>query len=148
MEALCKNEMFGHNFPYTGAKCMNCGISQDELSGKVKKPAAILSGLSSLVNGMSQRIQAPPPAKKSSLHTQMHWLVNELRKSFGETATKGKGSFGFYLGCLTKLGFESSYAIWQELEKSDVGSKQRLFWWKYGKLMKERKEKKAALSKL
>ena len=34
----CKGKKFGHNFPFSGAKCENCGISQQELSfGKPKK---------------------------------------------------------------------------------------------------------------
>lgn len=146
--APCFGSLHGHNFPYTGSDCMDCGVNQRELSGLKPKKVAEMPGISSALTSLTQKFQAPPPLKSDGIHSQLHWLVNEMRHSFGETAKKGLGSFGFYLGCLKRMGFESAYATWQEIEKSDVRDRKKLFWWKYGQTMKARKTAKALLPKV
>ena len=37
MEIICKNQKFGHDFPYTGANCTNCKVNQDHIGTVTKK---------------------------------------------------------------------------------------------------------------
>ena len=131
--ASCRGEKFGHNFPFPGGRCLVCGISQAELSGfSLKKPDDLRSG-SSLFS-----LRAVPKPTRG-IHTELQALVDEVRALFGETATKGKGSFGFYIGYLKRLGVEQTRLILAEVK--GARDPKRLFWWQVGQILKKRRAK-------
>lgn len=74
---------------------------------------------------------------RNSIHTELHELVANLRKDFGETAEKGKGSFSFYLGLLKKVPVRTIYMWHAEIKQSPnlntPMSRCKVFWWKYKK---------------
>ncbi|MBU4536491.1 hypothetical protein KJ603_00440 [Patescibacteria group bacterium] len=79
--------------------------------------------------------------KKSSLHSEKHYLVAEIREYFGETAKKGKGSFSFYLGFFKRIPESTIYQYWSEVKESrkPIKAQQKIFWWKIGQLLKSKK---------
>lgn len=79
--------------------------------------------------------------KKTSLHSEKHFLVNEIRNYFGETAKKGKGSFGFYLGFFNRVPKYIIYEYWAEIKQSrkSIKNQQKIFWWKIGQYIKNSK---------
>ncbi len=64
------------------------------------------------------------------LHSELHLLVDEVRQRFGETATKGVGSFSFYLGFFKRLGVAKVRRILAEVIQAEVDHPEKLFWWK------------------
>ena len=64
------------------------------------------------------------------LHSELHLLVDEARTLFKETATKGKGSFSFYLGFFKRLGINQVRQLLAEVKESKVDNPGKLFWWK------------------
>jgi len=78
---------------------------------------------------------------KKSLHSEKHYLVDEIRNYFGEKAEKGKGSFGFYLGFFRRVPEKTIYQYWSEVKQSrkPILSQQKIFWWKIGQYLKEKK---------
>ncbi len=81
--------------------------------------------------------------KKISLHSEKHYLVDEIRNYFGETALRGTGSFSFYLGFFKKIPETVIYQYWSEVKNSrkSLKDQQKLFWWKIGQFLKEKKNK-------
>ena len=77
-----------------------------------------------------------PAKQRPGIHSPLHDLVDELRREYGETAKIGKGSFGFYLGILKRLGPERVRRIKAEVDQSDPSDRKRLFWWHVGKTLK------------
>lgn len=75
-----------------------------------------------------KKIQNKP--SNPHLHSELHALVDEVRISFGETAKKGPGSFGFYLGFFKRLGIRKVRQILAEMKESKVSDSAKLFWWK------------------
>jgi len=61
--------------------------------------------------------------------------VDKARKDFGETATKGKGSFGFYLRMLKRVPTSTIYQWLTDIKDSPKLntplSRAKVFWWKY-----------------
>ena len=86
-----------------------------------------------LEDAIKSRLRVPISKKKTSIHSEIHELVDNCRKSFGETATKGKGSFGFYLGFFNRLGAQTVYRILAELRADGKSGAGKLFWWKVKK---------------
>lgn len=64
------------------------------------------------------------------LHSELHLLVDETRILFKETAKKGKGSFGFYLGFFKRVGITKVRQILAEIKESKDPNSVKLFWWK------------------
>lgn len=81
-----------------------------------------------------------PKIEKKSLHSEKHYLVDEIRNYFGETAKKGLGSFSFYLGFFRDIPEKTIYKFWSEVKQSNKSLKdqQKLFWWKIGQYKKEK----------
>ena len=79
---------------------------------------------------------------KSSLHSEKHYLADEIRNYFGETAEKGKGSFGFYIGFFKRIPTQSIYQYWSEAKQSKHPrlKQQKIFWWKIGQHLKDAKK--------
>lgn len=79
--------------------------------------------------------RASTPKKRKGIHSPLHEIVATLRHEFGETATKGKGSFGFYLRLLKPVPI-SVINIWlanirDSAKPLDSLAKCKIFWWKY-----------------
>lgn len=81
------------------------------------------------------RIQARKPNKH--IHSELHDLVDKMRKDFGETATKGIGSFSFYLGKLKCVPVSVLYMWLADIKDSPklntALSRRKIFWWKFKK---------------
>jgi hypothetical protein len=71
--------------------------------------------------------------KNTHLHSELHLLVDEARNLFGETATKGKGSFSFYLGFFKRLGVQKVRQLLSEVKQSNASEPDKLFWYLVGK---------------
>lgn len=118
-----------HNFP-PGGDCLNgCGTNQSVISGRVKKIS---------VDKFSFKM--PVKTRAKGIHSALHQLVDELRTEFGETATKGVGSFSYYLGFIKRLGMQETYRIRAEVRQSEAHTPKKLFWWHVGQELKKRKE--------
>ncbi len=68
--------------------------------------------------------------KNTHLHSELHLLVDEARIQFKETAKKGPGSFGFYLGFFKRLGLNKVKQLLGEMKESKDPHSGKLFWWK------------------
>lgn len=97
--------------------------------------------------GISEELLAKykPKEKKvrNSIHTELHELVANLRKDFGETAEKGTGSFSFYLGLLKKVPVPTIYMWYNSIKQSTnlttPQSRCKVFWWTYKKYKEKTK---------
>lgn len=74
-----------------------------------------------------------PVKKNNRIHSEKHELIAQMRKDFGETATKGKGSFGFYLRLLRNVSC-GTIRIWlgniaDSPKLVTQESRRRIFWW-------------------
>ncbi len=87
-----------------------------------------------------EAILSVPKNKKTSLYSEKHYLVDEIRNYFGETSKKGIGSFSFYLGFFKKIPKSTIYQYWSEVKESRKPTKdqQKLFWWKIGQYIKKK----------
>ena len=93
------------------------------------------SSMNSILESRIRTIVEYKPTMPKGIHSELHEMVARLRKEFGETAKKGKGSFGFYLKLLKPVPI-SLLHIWlanindsaKILEPID---KCKLFWWKW-----------------
>jgi|SRR5690554_1155167 len=77
--------------------------------------------------------------RNKNMHSELHAMVDEARMLFGETATKGKGSFAFYLGFFKRLGKDTVYRLLSEVKDSPTNTKGKLFWWMVKEEFKKRK---------
>lgn len=68
--------------------------------------------------------------RNTHLHSELHLLVDEARILFKETAKKGPGSFGFYLGFFKRLGLNKVKRLMGEMKESKDPYSVKLFWWK------------------
>lgn len=76
-----------------------------------------------------------PKRKENRIHSEKHELIAQMRRDFGETATRGKGSFGFYLWLLRDVSC-GTIRIWLgSIDDSPnlrtQESRRRIFWWTY-----------------
>lgn len=108
----CKGQRFGHNFPFTGSDCLNCGINQRDLSGNIKKPE--LPDI------------APIRKPVRGMHSDLHYTAKEASEFCGEPR-----SFGLYLGIIKRIGTSRAWQIMSELKEiPDRKSRARLFMFK------------------
>jgi len=110
MEAPCKGKKFGHNFAFVGGPCLNCGISQNELS-KEFKPKKI-----------KEVIKKPSdPAK--GIHSATHALAKDISEHCKEPK-----KFGLYLGIIKRIGHDKAYQIFSEIKQSKtIKSRAKIF---------------------
>lgn len=80
-----------------------------------------------------KRVEEHKPRK--GIYTELQSLVAELRKEYGETAKKGKGSFGFYMGFLNRINISEVYAIRKLASTSKTPVK--AFWWYVGNISRK-----------
>jgi len=71
------------------------------------------------------------------IHTELQDLVAQLRREYGETAKKGKGSFGFYMGFLKRFNISEVYSM--RKVASTAKNPAKTFWWMVGDRLKKRK---------
>lgn len=132
MDSECKGQLYGHDFPYPGANCTNCSVSQYALSGMAPRKIVVDNSLGGFLKKM-----APVEAKPvKGIHSELHALVSEARHLFGETAKVGKGSFGFYLGFFKRIGIDRVRLIMSDIKEK--GSPKKLFWWHVAQLKKKK----------
>ena|SRR3990167_3023028 len=92
------------------------------------------------------------PKSKSTkgIHSELHSLVAELRADFGEIATKGRGSFSMYLGCLKYVPLSLIYRWRAEIKDSPnlntPTARAKIFWWKFKKWSIQSKRESTQLS--
>lgn len=133
MTPECQGQMLGHDFPYTGANCTQCGVNQTELSG-----GGLRRATPSISNAFDMARFRAQPKPIRGIHSEIHSLVQEARVQFGETAKKGVGSFGYYLGFFKRLG---ALRVRQLLaEAKEAADPKRSFWWKVGEMSRRQKE--------
>jgi hypothetical protein len=110
MDAPCKGKKFGHNFAYISGPCLNCGISQRELSEKLK-PKKIKEALK----------KPPDPARG------IHSVIHALAKDISEYCKEPK-KFALYLGIIKRIGHDRAYQIFGELKQSkNIKSRAKIF---------------------
>jgi hypothetical protein len=100
MNAACKGKKFGHNFPVAGGHCLNCGISQKELSEEPKSKE--------LKEALSQSVK---------LVRGMHSEIHALAKDISEYCKEPK-KFALYLGIIKRIGKNRAYQIFSEIKQS------------------------------
>ena len=75
------------------------------------------------------------------IHSPLHEQIDKMRADFGETATKGKGSFSFYLGMLKNVPLSTFYLWLGDIRQSPnlntPLSRAKVFWWKYSQWRKK-----------
>ncbi len=112
----CKGKQHGHNFPYPGGQCLNCGIIQKNLS----------------VLKISDKT-----GKTKNLHSKNHLLADIISKHMNEPK-----KFAMYLGIISRIGFNAANQIFSEIKQSKVKEKNKLFMWKARKLNQKSSTKK------
>ena len=78
--------------------------------------------------------------QKADHHSEMHELVDNIRKYFGENARYGQGSFSYYLGFFKKIPNRQVRQMFAEAKNSPkdrIGQK-KIFWWKVGQYVKKK----------
>ena len=92
----CADQKFGHNFPYPGAPCIDCGILQSELS--YEKPKNII-------------YEIKKPIK--NIHTENHLLAKEICDFYEEM------KFGVWLGMIKRKGRQVVYEAFAEAKQNN-----------------------------
>lgn len=77
-------------------------------------------------------------AKAGANVSELHEFVLKARKDLGETATKGDGSFGFYLGILKRIPGSERYSMLSRAMTAKDPLK--AFWYYVGQYGKPKKE--------
>ncbi len=79
--------------------------------------------------------------QKADHPTEMHELVDIIRKYFGENARYGQGSFSYYLGFFKKIPNYMISQMFAEAKNSpkDRDGQKKIFWWKVGQYVKKEK---------
>lgn len=69
------------------------------------------------------------------IHSELHEQIDNMRKDFGETSSKGKGSFSYYLGMLKRVPTQTIYQWLGDIKQSPnlntPISRCKVFWYKY-----------------
>ena len=60
--------------------------------------------------------RATTPKKTKGIHSELHQVIAQMRRDFDETAKKGVGSFGFYLGILKNVPLTNIYRWLGDIE--------------------------------
>lgn len=96
----CAGQKFGHNF--IGDICLNCGVSQRELS-----------------YGKPQKIEIVMPAKKpfKNIHTDKHSLAKEICDFYKEN------KFGTWLGIISRKGHQTAFEAFAEAKQYKKSAK-------------------------
>lgn len=110
MDAACKGKKFGHNFPVAGGRCLNCGISQNDLSGR-PKPKKVREALN----------KSFEPVR--GIHSEIHALAKDISEYCKEPK-----KFALYLGVIKRIGRNRAYQIFSEIKQSKtIKSRAKIF---------------------
>lgn len=99
-----------------------------------------ITPMGDLIAKRLRSITTPKPLPRG-IHSELHNLIYELRHEYGEKATKGAGSFGYYLGHLKRVPLQTIY-MWRASVKQgrDIKSPGKVFWWYYRQWRASQKE--------
>jgi len=91
--------------------------------------------MESEIKSIGDLLKRTPRKPKAGIHTELHEIVDRLRTDFGETETKGKGSFGFYLRLLKPVPTSVLYRWIGDIKDSPKLNtpiaRAKVFWWLY-----------------
>lgn len=123
----CQNQKFGHNFPYPGTNCLNCGIGQYALTKTARTRSGEKTG--NLKESLGKRLAE----KGKFLHSKEHLLADEISRYFKE-----EKRFGMYIGVIKRIGFSEAYRAFSEVKQSKIPEKDKvkLFMWKVAQVKK------------
>lgn len=144
LNQLTPTKIDGHPMSVNFQKFVK-NLSPEFIKNKLKKYLVNTKNESKRHQGLQtiNSILAQSKTKKTSLYSEKHYLADEIRDYFGETAKKGVGSFGFYLGFFGKIPKAIVYQYWSEVKQSNKSLKdqQKIFWWKVGQYLKTKSGK-------
>lgn len=109
-----------------------CGVNQTELSGGGLRRATQTT--SNPFDIARFKVQAKPAR---GIHSEVHALVDEIRRAFGESAKKGIGSFGYYLGFFSRIGVVRIRQLYAE--SKDAADPKKAFWWRIGDMSRRQR---------
>lgn len=77
------------------------------------------------MQGIAQIIKSKLPEKNKNIHSEIHYLTDEISTYFGE-----RSRFGMYLGAIKRIGVQEAKQIFSEVKQADCDNKIKLFFWK------------------
>ncbi|MBI5022807.1 MAG: hypothetical protein HZC05_01405 [Candidatus Magasanikbacteria bacterium] len=77
------------------------------------------------MQGIGQILKSKLPEKNKNIHSEIHYLADEISTFFGE-----RGRFGMYLGAIKRIGVQEAKRIFSEVKQADCDNKIKLFFWK------------------
>lgn len=77
------------------------------------------------MQGIRQIIKSKLPEKNKNIHSEIHYLADEISTYFGE-----RSRFGMYLGAIKRIGIQEAKQIFSEVKQADCDNKIKLFFWK------------------
>jgi hypothetical protein len=90
-EAKCKGQKFGHNFPFTGSDCLNCGVNQRELSyGRPKEEK-------NFFDGYLERLKNRPPVETKARNYMEETTLPYLKYINWQNETFDKDTRAFWI---------------------------------------------------
>ena len=94
---------------------------------------------SSVADILKNRVSGRP----KTYHNEMQEIVDIVRNYFGEKAVYGQGSFSYYIGFFKNMPLREVHKIFGEVKqtKKSIFDKKKLFWYKVGKYIKEKRSK-------
>jgi len=105
---------------------------------KTKKEVETKTGVAEISDLLNFERIIQKPKKYNS---EIQELVDEIRNYFQEKAIHGTGSFSYYIGFFKKIPFSQIRQFFGEAKQSKktLEEKKRLFWWKIGNYLKNKK---------
>lgn len=77
------------------------------------------------MQGIAQILKNKLPEKNKNIHSEIHYLADEISTYFGE-----RSRFAMYLGAIKRIGISEAKRIFSEVKQSDCDNKIKLFFWK------------------
>ena len=129
-EAPCYGKKFGHN--YAGGACLFCGQSQ------TGAPIREVMGMKKI------RVSTMPLKPRKAYTSEMQAFIDKVRTEFGDTASRGIGSFAVYGALIKKVGIPFATQKFYEAKSSGTNARspKRLFIWMLKQEIQRLKEKK------
>lgn len=77
------------------------------------------------MQGIAKIIKVKLPEKNKNIHSEAHYLADEISTYFGE-----RKKFAMYLGAIKRIGLLETKQIFSEVKQADCRNKIKLFFWK------------------
>ncbi len=77
------------------------------------------------LQGIAKIIKAKLPEKNKNIHSEAHYLADEISTYFNE-----RKKFAMYLGAIKRIGLLEAKQIFSEVKQADCRNKIQLFFWK------------------